>query len=116
MPLVTVSRDVWLMPYGQDTKRYESLQQACSSHAALALRSASGHGYDRHLMSLKVLLRPGETHQVFEDEMYAKSQEWKLSSSGLTAGTKFMGGQFGSAWPDGYSVSCKWSSRCPRVG
>ena len=59
-------------------------------------------------MGLKVLLRPGETHQLFEDEMYAKSQEWKLSSSGLTAGERLMGGQFGSAWPDGYSVSCKF--------
>lgn len=58
-------------------------------------------------MGLKVLLQPRETHLLFDDEMYGKSQEWKLSTStsGL-AGGRFMGNGFGAAWPDGYGVNC----------
>jgi carnitine O-acetyltransferase len=52
------------------------------------------------------MLRPGETHAIFDDEMYAKSQEWKLSTSGLSAGGSFMGTGFGAAWPDGYGINC----------
>jgi len=57
-------------------------------------------------MGLKVHLRPGETHALFDDETYAKSQEWKLSTSGLNAGGRFMGTGFGAAWPDGYGINC----------
>ena len=58
-------------------------------------------------MGLKVHLRPGESHVLFDDEMYAKSQEWKLSTSGLSAGSRFMGTGFGAAWPDGYGINCE---------
>jgi carnitine O-acetyltransferase len=58
-------------------------------------------------MGLKVLLRGDETHQLFEDDMYSKSQEWKLSTSGLSAGARFTGSGFGAAWPDGYGINCK---------
>ncbi|OCF34330.1 carnitine acetyltransferase [Kwoniella heveanensis BCC8398] len=88
-----------------DAKRYALLTSACTAHNALTRRSSSGHGYDRHLMGLKVHLRNGENHPLFEDELYAKSQEWKLSTSGLSAGGKFMGTGFGAAWPDGYGIN-----------
>ncbi|WVF68399.1 hypothetical protein IAT40_003164 [Kwoniella sp. CBS 6097] len=88
-----------------DAKRYALLSSACATHNALTRRSSSGQGYDRHLMGLKVHLRNGENHPLFEDELYAKSQEWKLSTSGLSAGGKFMGTGFGAAWPDGYGIN-----------
>ncbi|WVQ95947.1 hypothetical protein IAU59_003046 [Kwoniella sp. CBS 9459] len=88
-----------------DAKRYALLSSACTAHNALTRRSSSGQGYDRHLMGLKVHLRNGENHPLFEDELYAKSQEWKLSTSGLSAGGKFMGTGFGAAWPDGYGIN-----------
>ena len=68
--------------------------------------ATAGHGCDRHLMGLKALLRPGENHALLEDEIYAKSQEWKLSTSGGGSGDYVMGTGFGAAWPDGYGVSC----------
>lgn len=58
-------------------------------------------------MGLKVMLRGDETHQLFEDELYSKSQEWKLSTSGLSAGGRFTGTGFGAAWPDGYGTNCR---------
>lgn len=88
-------------------ERYRLLSSACQAHNALTKRSSSGHGYDRHLMGLKVQLRAGETHPLFEDEVYAKSQEWKLSTSGLSAGGKFTATGFGAAWPDGYGINCE---------
>jgi carnitine O-acetyltransferase len=57
-------------------------------------------------MGLKTQLREGETHALFEDEFYAKSQEWKLSTSAFSAGQNFLGVGFGAAWPDGYGINC----------
>ncbi|WRT69787.1 uncharacterized protein IL334_006778 [Kwoniella shivajii] len=94
-----------LDPKLDDNKRYSFLTTACKEHNSLTRQSSAGNGYDRHLMGLKVQLRKGETHPLFEDEMYAKSQEWKLSTSGLSAGGKFMGTGFGAAWADGYGIN-----------
>lgn len=67
-------------------------------------------------MGLRTRLRAGETHALFEDECYAKSQEWKLSTSGLSAGGKFMGTGFGTGWPDGYGINCEfWEFGCLTV-
>lgn len=88
-----------------DAKRYELLTKACNTHNTLTKESSNGAGYDRHLMGLKVQLRPGESHPLFEDEMYAKSQEWKLSTSGLSHGIRFMATGFGAAWHDGYGLN-----------
>jgi carnitine O-acetyltransferase len=57
-------------------------------------------------MGLKTRLREGETHALFEDEFYGKSQEWKLSTSAFSAGKNFVGIGFGAAWPDGYGINC----------
>nr|ODO04266.1 carnitine acetyltransferase [Cryptococcus depauperatus CBS 7855] len=94
-----------LDPSSSPLQRYSLLSEACSAHDALTKRSANGLGFDRHLMGLKVQLQPGESHALFEDELYAKSQEWKLSTSGLSAGRAFMGTGFGAAWPDGYGIN-----------
>ncbi|WWC92892.1 uncharacterized protein L201_007854 [Kwoniella dendrophila CBS 6074] len=88
-----------------DTKRYSLLTEACKTHNHLTRQSSQGKGYDRHLMGLKVHLRKNESHPLFEDEIYSKSQEWKLSTSGLSAGGQFMGTGFGAAWPDGYGIN-----------
>jgi carnitine O-acetyltransferase len=92
-------------PEADDKKRYELLTKACSTHNTLTKESSNGNGYDRHLMGLKVQLRPGESHPLFDDELYAKSQEWKLSTSGLSSGIRFMATGFGAAWHDGYGIN-----------
>lgn len=86
-------------------KRYELLSRATAEHSNLTKKSSNGEGFDRYFMGLKVQLRPGETHPLFEDELYAKSQEWKLSTSGLSSGIRFMATGFGAAWPDGYGTN-----------
>ena len=104
---VSVAADASTGAERQDAQRYAKLVGASSAHNALTRRSSAGQGWDRHLMGLKVMLRGDETHQLFEDDMYAKSQEWKLSTSGLSAGARFTGSGFGAAWPDGYGINCE---------
>lgn len=47
------------------------------------------------------------THPLFTDPLFARSQEWKLSTSGLNAGYQFRGTGFGAIFPDGYGISCE---------
>jgi len=55
-------------------------------------REASlGGGVDRHLMGLRLVMKEGEFSPLFEDELYSLSQEWLLSTSGLSAGDRFIG-------------------------
>ena len=42
-------------------------------------------------MGLRLLMREGESHPVFEDELFGESQAWILSTSGLSAGDRFYG-------------------------
>lgn len=52
------------------------------------------------------MLNPGEQAELFADDIYIKSQTWKLSTSGLSAGHHFKGTGFGSPYPDGYGINC----------
>ena len=55
-------------------------------------REASlGRGIDRHLMGLRLVMKEEEFSPLFEDELYGLSQEWLLSTSGLSAGDRFIG-------------------------
>jgi carnitine O-acetyltransferase len=90
----------------QDGKRYDLLLKACSTHNDLSKACSAGKGIDRYLMGLKVQLRNTESHPLFEDEFYSKSQEWKLSTSAFSPGENFLGIGFGAAWVDGYGINC----------
>ena len=72
----------------------------------------TGRGIDRHLLGLRLLLRPlnGESSPLFEDELFERSSRWKLSTSGLSAGLLFKGTGFGAVYEDGYGINCIFSS------
>lgn len=53
--------------------------------------ATTGKAFDRHLLGLRMLLRPGESHELFDNKYNAMSSEWKLSTSGLSAGPRFNG-------------------------
>ncbi|GAA5914862.1 hypothetical protein JCM6882_007824 [Rhodosporidiobolus microsporus] len=84
---------------------YSLLSTATKAHNAFTRDSSTGKGIDRHFMGLKLLLREGESHPLFDDELFAKSQEWVLSTSGLSAGDRFFGTGFGTIWPNGYGIN-----------
>lgn len=60
-------------------------------------------------MGLRLLLRSDlkESHPFFDDELFGKSQEWVLSTSGLSAGDRFYGTGFGAVYPNGYGINCE---------
>ena len=68
----------------------------------------TGRGIDRHLLGLRLLLRPlnGESSTLFEDDLFERSSRWKLSTSGLSAGLLFKGTGFGAVYEDGYGINC----------
>ena len=59
-----------------------------------------------------MLMREGESHELFNDPLFSESQSWILSTSGLSAGDRFYGTGFGTVWPDGYGINCQ-SSHLP---
>ena len=75
----------------KDTERYQCLQSALATHNLVTRRAATGHGIDRHLLGLRLQMHAGENSCLLSDELFRLSQEWKLSTSGLSAGDRFMG-------------------------
>ena len=89
--------------------RRSILEQAIQTHTRLTRLAATGKGIDRHLLGLRLMLCPekGEHHALFDDEIFSRSQTWKLSTSGLSAGHQFRGTGFGTPESDGYGINCK---------
>ncbi|KAF9007591.1 acyltransferase ChoActase/COT/CPT [Cyathus striatus] len=108
--LTTESRE-WVLsmvsPTSSNKTKHLLLQRALQKHTRLTREAATGRGIDRHLLGLCLLLRPfnGESSPLFEDELFDRSQEWKLSTSGLSAGHLFKGTGFGAAYDDGYGIN-----------
>ncbi|GAA5875991.1 hypothetical protein JCM1840_006240 [Sporobolomyces johnsonii] len=97
---------------------YSLLTAATKSHNAATRESSTGRGIDRHFLGLRLLLRAdrGESHPLFEDELFAKSQEWVLSTSGLSAGDRFFGTGFGAPYPNGYGINYLAGDRLIKFG
>ncbi|KAI9060650.1 acyltransferase ChoActase/COT/CPT [Trametes sanguinea] len=87
--------------------RLSLLRRALQTHTQLTREAATGRGIDRHLLGLRLMLRAdaGERHELFEDELFTRSQTWKLSTSGLSAGYQFRGTGFGASYEDGYGIN-----------
>ncbi|CAD6581459.1 MAG: hypothetical protein CYPHOPRED_001580 [Cyphobasidiales sp. Tagirdzhanova-0007] len=84
---------------------YALLSTAIASHNTLTREASTGKGIDRHLLGLRLNLREGESHQLFTDSLFGSSQQWKLSTSGLSQGDRFFGTGFGATEPDGYGIN-----------
>jgi carnitine O-acetyltransferase len=67
------------------------LQAATKAHSDYSRDASNGKGCDRHLLGLRLLLRKGESHPLFTEPIFTKSQEWLLSTSSLGAGDKLIG-------------------------
>ncbi|KAJ7030394.1 acyltransferase ChoActase/COT/CPT [Mycena alexandri] len=90
----------------QQTRR-NLLHNALHAHSTLMREATSGRGIDRHLLGLKLMLRPlsGEESALLDDELFQRSQKWRLSTSGLSAGNFFRGTGFGATYEDGYGIN-----------
>ncbi|CAG8568154.1 1596_t:CDS:2 [Ambispora leptoticha] len=97
-------------------EKYKLLQTATKVHSAYTRDASEGRGCDRHLLGLRLLLKQGESHHLFSDPAFAKSQEWLLSTSGLSAGDRFNGSGFGCVYPDGYGINYQPGSYVLKFG
>lgn len=82
------------------------LTAATKAHNTYTRDASTGKGCDRHFMGLKLMMREGESHPLLEDPLFQQSQDWVLSTSGLSAGDRFYGTGFGTIWPNGYGTNC----------
>ncbi|KAI0303791.1 Choline/Carnitine o-acyltransferase-domain-containing protein [Multifurca ochricompacta] len=94
-------------PSASTATRLALLRRAIQTHSALTREAATGRGIDRHLLGLRLMMRPGtgERAALFEDPLFERSQEWKLSTSALSAGNLFRGTGFGAPYHDGYGIN-----------
>ncbi|KAH9037842.1 carnitine acetyltransferase [Lactarius pseudohatsudake] len=94
-------------PFASDATRLALLHRAVQTHTTLSRHAATGRGIDRHLLGLRLMMRPdaGERAALFEDPLFERSQEWKLSTSALSAGKFFRGTGFGAPYHDGYGIN-----------
>lgn len=90
----------------QEEELYNLLYKAVQAHNNFTREASVGKGYDRHLLGLRQVVRDGESHELFKDPLYAESQTFKLSTSGLSAGDRFFGTGFGAPEKDGYGINC----------
>ncbi|KAL4063023.1 acyltransferase ChoActase/COT/CPT [Scleroderma yunnanense] len=107
---------------------YALLTSALRVHVSLTRAAVTGRGIDRHLLGLRNVLssewdwldsvntgdeiRPRTEGKslsgpvaLFEHPDFWKSQTWRLSTSGLTAGWYFRGTGFGAPFSDGYGIN-----------
>lgn len=79
---------------------YKLLTAATKAHNSQTRESSTGKGIDRHMTGLRLLMRAedGEAPAIFSDPLFAESQSWRLSTSGLSAGDRFAGTGFGTGY------------------
>ncbi|KZP07662.1 CoA-dependent acyltransferase [Athelia psychrophila] len=105
----TTDSRAWVLSTVQGRASKMLLHRAITTHASLTREAATGRGIDRHFLGLRLMLaqQSGSDNPVplLNDELFQRSQAWKLSTSGLSAGHQFRGTGFGSAYPDGYGIN-----------
>lgn len=87
---------------------YSLLSKATVAHNSQTKASSTGSGVDRHLTGLRLVYdssRDGDMPALFTDPLFAESQTWTLSTSGLSAGDRFCGTGFGAGYEDGYGIN-----------
>jgi carnitine O-acetyltransferase len=66
-------------------QKHHALQAATRSHEQTMKEATCGHGIDRYLLGLRLLLRVNEPKDFFEDAAFQASSHWYLSTSQLSS-------------------------------
>lgn len=86
-------------------EKLELARAAIASHTAYMAEAVKGHGVDRHLLGLKLSLKPDEPMpEFFKDPSFATSSHWNLSTSQLSS-EHFDGYGWGEVVSDGYGIA-----------
>ncbi|KAJ8072374.1 hypothetical protein PM082_015933 [Marasmius tenuissimus] len=92
-------------PQATAESKFSLLKRALQTHTSLTREAATGRGIDRHLLGLRKMLRENEGAELFDDPLFSCSQEWQLSTSGLSAGHLFRGTGFSTLYENGYGIN-----------
>ncbi|KAA1084103.1 Carnitine O-acetyltransferase mitochondrial [Puccinia graminis f. sp. tritici] len=85
--------------------RLEKFKLAAKAHLAYAKEASDGQGVDRHLLGLRLSLKPGEEMPaLFQDPIYKESTNWILSTSTLPS-EYFNGLGYGAVVPEGFGLA-----------
>ena len=86
-------------------EKYAALVTACKAHSAYTVMAMKGQGVDRHMLGLKMCLKPGESHPFLKNPLLTESTWFRLSTSSLSSGDNYNGTGFGAVVPDGYGIN-----------
>ena len=89
---------------------------ACESHSTYMKNASIGQGVDRHLLGLRLMLLPGESHALFTHPLFTKSSKWQLSTSALFPGERMYGTGFGAGCKDGYGMNYMIAGNGIKIG
>ncbi|KAJ2019529.1 Carnitine O-acetyltransferase mitochondrial [Coemansia sp. RSA 2337] len=93
-------------------ERISLFQTALATHTRLVREAVEGQGVDRHLLGLRMVLRPEETKpEIFEDPAYAYSSHWYLSTSQVSS-ENFTSYGWSEVTPKGYGVAYNIRKEC----
>ncbi|KAJ1674076.1 Carnitine O-acetyltransferase mitochondrial, partial [Spiromyces aspiralis] len=73
-------------PSATNEEKVDLFRKAIKAHLAYMADCVEGRGVDRHLLGLKLSLRPDEPKPaLFTDPVFSRSQHWNLSTSQLSS-------------------------------
>ncbi|KAJ2821245.1 Carnitine O-acetyltransferase mitochondrial [Coemansia furcata] len=99
-------------PASSNEERIGLFQTALATHTRLVREAVEGQGVDRHLLGLRMVLRPGESKpEIFEDPAYAYSSHWYLSTSQVSS-ENFTSYGWSEVTPKGYGVAYNIRKEC----
>lgn len=80
-------------------------RKAIASQGSYMASAVEGHGVDRHLLGLRLLIQPNEKKpSIFTDVAYSRSSHWNLSTSQITS-EYYDGYGWGEVVADGYGIA-----------
>jgi carnitine O-acetyltransferase len=75
-------------------EKFDLLRKACDAHTKYTIMAMKGLGCDRHLLGLKMCLKPGEMHPLLSNKLLSQSTHFRLSTSSLSSGENYNGKEF----------------------
>ncbi|SAM02327.1 hypothetical protein [Absidia glauca] len=115
-------------PEISEKETYDLLVASVEEHKKYTMIASTGRGCDRHLMALRLLnlehrvrddsgkLISAPLHPMFTDPIFAKSQTFRLATSGLEDGEELVGNAFYVPFERGYGVTYMSSPKVLKFG
>ncbi|RKP20108.1 acyltransferase ChoActase/COT/CPT [Rozella allomycis CSF55] len=88
-----------------DSTKFDNFKEALKSHLRYMTDATLGRGVDRHLLGLRMMMQPDESHQMFKDPSFAASCNFELSTSNMSPGNAQLALGFGTVTDTGYGIN-----------